>query len=618
MIKLLPFFTNPYPDELLYSAIARYHFYSGNLDCKDTLEELFGSRSVIPSVEIGSYLSVLAERLGPQYFVESLLANHTIYPYYASFLLKARQQEILQDVLEDGQALYTRLGMIAGSICRKDGLYYCAECAKADDAKYGEPYIHREHQLQGINYCPHHEVPLRKYPVTTDSRIKYIHFELKHMNLTAIYEVDTYKESAVEIAKLAYQLLQLPLHELSREVVSAKYRSLLRERNLITASNHVRQKELHSAVASYFPKGFLQRYESELNEYDEYNWLKVLTRNSKRHVHPLRHLFLLYFLQQNIPDFAQLTTDQGTFGAGPFPCLNKAASHYKQFVIQDVDVTRDFKTKNLIGTFTCSCGFIYARKQSTDVFKVGRVKAFGEVWHQRLNELSNDKLSIRAMARELGVDSKTVKKYLEQPLKALEQQIAPTSTSELLLYREKFIEIMQNHPQYSRTQLHKAYQKQYMYLYRHDKQWLFNVLPTIQKRKNNVKTVDWNKRDKEYSTRIKALNERLRASEKPIRITTSIMGKRLGILANLERHLEKLPITKKLLKQITESVEEFQIRRCYKVIDEMIREEVDIRLWRVQRLAGVKSKDFKKIRPILEMYIEKEQGGIDEQQRYKD
>ncbi len=26
---MLTFFTNPYPDELLYSAIARYHFYSG-------------------------------------------------------------------------------------------------------------------------------------------------------------------------------------------------------------------------------------------------------------------------------------------------------------------------------------------------------------------------------------------------------------------------------------------------------------------------------------------------------------------------------------------------------------------------------------------------------------
>ena len=39
--RMLPFFTNPYPDELMYSAIARYHFYSGNIDFKDTLEEYF-------------------------------------------------------------------------------------------------------------------------------------------------------------------------------------------------------------------------------------------------------------------------------------------------------------------------------------------------------------------------------------------------------------------------------------------------------------------------------------------------------------------------------------------------------------------------------------------------
>lgn len=77
---MLPFFTNPYPDELLYSTIARYHFYSGNFDCKNTLEKLFGSSSVIPSVEIVSNFAVLAERLGPQYSVESFLANHTIYP----------------------------------------------------------------------------------------------------------------------------------------------------------------------------------------------------------------------------------------------------------------------------------------------------------------------------------------------------------------------------------------------------------------------------------------------------------------------------------------------------------------------------------------------------------
>lgn len=45
------------------------------------------------------------------------------------------------------------------------------------------------------------------------------------MNLTAIYEMDPYKDIAAIIAKQAYQLLQLPLHELSREVVSSKYRA---------------------------------------------------------------------------------------------------------------------------------------------------------------------------------------------------------------------------------------------------------------------------------------------------------------------------------------------------------------------------------------------------------
>ena len=162
---MLPFFTDPYPDELIYSAVARYHFYSGNIDCKDTLKEVFQNRSVIPSVEIGSHFSVLVEQLGPNYSVENLVANHTIYPYYAPFLSKQRQQELLQDVQGDGKGLYTRLGMVAGGICKKDGLYYCPECATSDIEQHGEPYIHREHQLQGVDFCAHHELKLKKYPV---------------------------------------------------------------------------------------------------------------------------------------------------------------------------------------------------------------------------------------------------------------------------------------------------------------------------------------------------------------------------------------------------------------------------------------------------------------------
>lgn len=602
---MLPFFTNPYPNELIYSAIARYHFYSGNIDCKDTLEELFDNRSVIPSVGIGSYFSVLAEKLGAQYSIESLLANHTIYPYYASFLSKQRQQEILNDVKEDGKALYTRLGMVAGSICIKNGIYYCAICAKSDTEQYGEPYIHREHQLQGIDYCPHHEVLLRKYPVIKNSRIEYIRFELNHMNLSELYEIDPHKEMSVYLAKQAYKLLHLSLHSLSREDIISKYKALLRKHNLITASNRVRQHELYQAFKITFSRDFLKCYQSELSEEDEYNWLKVLTRNMKRHVHPFRHLLFLYFLKHDIEELVVLTKDLGAFGKGPFPCLNKAASHYKQLIIQKVEVTRDYKSKNLIGTFTCSCGFIYARKQTTDMFEIGRVKAFGGVWIEKLKTLAQEKLSIRAMAKILGVDSKTIKRYLSGSVEL--KQAASHSVNKLSQYKKELLNEIRQNPGLSRTELRKKFPKQYMYLYRNEKSYLESMLPKVQRQNKPTTSVNWLKRDQQYIQRIKRLYLKLIQEHKPIRITKSVLGRRLGILANLERHLDKLPKTNKLLHDITESVPEFQLRRCYKIIDELLKQNSTIDLWRIQGVAAIKSHHFHEIKPRLKRYIEMKQ-----------
>lgn len=601
---MLPFFTDPYPDELLYSAIARYHFYSGNLDCKDTLEELFDNRSVIPSVEVGSHFSILVTRLGPHYSIEKLLAEHTIYPYYSSFLDKGRQQAILKDVQEMGQALYTRLGIVAGSICRKEELHYCSECAQQDITKYGEPYIHREHQLQGIDYCPHHELQLRKYQTTNDSRIEYIRFEEKHMNFSPLYEGDLYKDISVQLAKQAYKLLQLSLHSLCREEIRLKYRALLRERNLVTASNRVRQKELYRAVNSYFPQGFLEKYESSINQKDEYNWLKVITRNTKRHVHPFRHLLLLHFLEQDINVFVEVASDNGPFGSGPYPCLNRAATHYKELVIPSIKVTRDFKTKAPIGTFHCACGFVYARKgpdiTSGDRFKIGRVKAFGDVWKKQLKELLKQNLSTRSIARTLGVDSKTVKKYSKE---GIDKQLVENDNQLIVQYKKEFAQGLCKYTSLTRTEIRTKYPKQYAYLYRHDKEWLMVTLPTNKKSSPAVNHVNWEKRDKEYVAKIKDLHMKLFSLEKPVRVTKTLLGKKLNILANLERHLNKLPNTQQLLNDITETVQQFQIRRCYKVIDEIMENNEVVLLWKVQRIAAIKSHHFHDIEPILERYI---------------
>ena len=41
---MLPYFPVPYPDELWYSTLCRYHVRSGNINTATTFQELFESR----------------------------------------------------------------------------------------------------------------------------------------------------------------------------------------------------------------------------------------------------------------------------------------------------------------------------------------------------------------------------------------------------------------------------------------------------------------------------------------------------------------------------------------------------------------------------------------------
>ena len=92
---MLDFFTNPYKDELIYSTIARYHFYSGNVDFRDTIEECFGKRTMIPSFEIGGKFEYLSKVLGKKYSSDELIMKYTIMPYYLPFISEKIKSETI-------------------------------------------------------------------------------------------------------------------------------------------------------------------------------------------------------------------------------------------------------------------------------------------------------------------------------------------------------------------------------------------------------------------------------------------------------------------------------------------------------------------------------------------
>jgi hypothetical protein len=166
------------------------------------------------------------------------------------------------------------------------------------------------------------------------------------------------------------------------------------------------------------------------------------------------------------------------------------------------------------------------------------------------------------------VDSKTIKRYLSENVEISKIEAGP-KLELVAQYKQDVIKLVKQFPQLSLTALRVKCKKQNIFLYRHDKKWLLNKLPSKQKKLQSTQIVDWSNLDQEYVAEIKKLYKELLKLEKTVRITMSLIGKWLGILANIERHLDKLPKTKKLISDIIESVQKFQLRCYCKVIDKM-------------------------------------------------
>ena len=74
---MLHYFPTPYPDELWYSVIARYHTHSGALSWQATMEALFGNAC---DADVGSFfpnnsIHKILEQLPPGFLLPVILQN---------------------------------------------------------------------------------------------------------------------------------------------------------------------------------------------------------------------------------------------------------------------------------------------------------------------------------------------------------------------------------------------------------------------------------------------------------------------------------------------------------------------------------------------------------------
>lgn len=608
---MLGYFPTLYPDELLYSWFARYHKHSNNCSPKQTMKELFGSTKIVATFDIPSNLKSVYDNLSHFNIpiVKELSKNHTLFNYYTYFQSQSHLRKVSNYISDGGKpgSAHLLLGINTFTIQCWDYFRYCPTCCKDDTKKYGEPYWHLSHQLPKTFYCNIHEALLIDSKVNIRSIEKHLFYpaidyvsrcsaEIVFYNAkTEIHLKNLSRENSILINKKYIKL---------NEKIEKIYKYLLQIHGYANVSGKVEQSKLALQFIKYYGEEFLDLVDSTVQLENESCWLKAITRKHRKAFHPIRHILLLNFFGVSVSDIENLIGKEFLpFGAAPYYCLNPASLHYKEKVIRNATISLCTDTRCPVGTFKCECGFVYSRrgpdKDLEDRWRIGRIKEFGDVWLEKLEELFyKDGLNYSQVAKRLKCDTGTVKKYLKRTNDIVKK--SSTKLSNLKQNKEnEFLDLIKYNPLLSMTELRRLNPALYTWHYRHNIQWLRYLSPAKQKSNKISLKVDWEKRDFETLQQIKSIVISMILEEKPVFINKSQISKRLKEPSYIEKHLDKLPKTKDYLLEHIETRLEFQIRRLYWSYEYLKVNNEEITSWKIRRIAGFKKEMDISIESIL-------------------
>ena len=597
---MLAYFPEIYPDELLYSVLARYHLHVCSRSAKQTMRGLFGTNGVRATVDLQSRIAALSQRIPADRGLcpDKLTKDTTLYLYYTAFVSEAVAESVMASLV-DGPAdgVFMRLGLTASVISAPERLRYCPACLGEMLDRYGEGYWKRSHQLPGVLVCPDHGMALADSSVSphTHNQHEFVALNLHNCPPVVVLPawVSDLRQMALlqDIARRSAALLNHVSMRSAHRDWGAYYLDAVRDRGFAKGRERVDQSLFQDAFANFF-EPVVDLIPDGLGG----DWPAAMVRKHRRIFHPLRHILFQMFLDkhQSQPRTAL------PFGSGPWECLNPLAKHHGQEVVRALTLRHE--QGRVIGRFSCTCGFVYSREAGSE--RPPRVMDFGPLLDIRLKQKVMEGLCLRAMAREIGVDPGTVRLHasrlgLKVPWKDLPKRRALTMLPDRDSMRARWLDMQQNHADLSRRQLALLLPKERSWLYRHDREWLEQHSPTPLHKKWSDQRVDWETLDHHTATQLRKAAREITLEVPPRRITQSALERKLGWSRRMSKRQEKLPRSVGVLSVVTETIDAFRLRRIAWAVQELDRQALPTRAWRVRRLAGLPQRASPNVEAVL-------------------
>lgn len=570
---MLSYFPSPYPDEIFYSLVARYFLHIGcsNQPIK-VFSILFGKEYNTPILDIPRNLSHFHQRVGENLksSLHQIIDKFTLFPLISPYISASQKQLIIESMTtSSGKTIYTA-NTNPGTFPSLKRPRYCPYCFEEDLITYGEAYWHRSHQVHSLPFCTTHSCYLSAVPITPETLNTsfFIPPVREYCPQVAAPKLDN--PEAVGVAKA----LLMTLTENKRDNIKpALYRSILLQSSLGKGENTVDLLAFYNAFSAFYSESTLKLFSSQVDFSKSYSWLKASVRKKKSPMDPIRHILLQGFL-------SSIEKKKAGASNAPqrHPCRNKICNFYNEFNCYRLEQHDDSKSKRNIETICCpNCGYIYTRsfkKESKQyIFKV---KEYGWLWKEKLQNLQKKRISVTQSARILGSNPRTIRNqyaklcYKNPPLS--DEQ----GKEQLQQKRSQWTALIKENIQLAKTHLKHLQPGLFKWLYRNDRPWLNSLNYAKPNYTVPSKIIDWKIRDQEYFKIIQTVFEGLILNEKKRRISKTLLLNHVPQLSITNKTIDKMPTLKEYLNSVSETPEKHMLRRLDLAYKDLSRQSLEI------------------------------------------
>lgn len=466
-VKIGRYFPAPFPNESLFSVLQRLVLVHGPSHPKATVKKLFDSSSLQLCSPFPSVIPAVVNLSGIE--ANNWIDKHTILPMFRLFTSNTDFDVAKNDLINGrGEHVFKALSLIANRQCATGYMHYCSVCAKEDGDKVGLGYWHIEHQLPGVYVCALHSLRLISVRV---SRKRFDYWPGVKTN-----DIPKVHKRYLELSQFTHQLYVQATEINLQSSLADNYIIALKEKGFVTKGGSIRHSQLRVALISYW-KPLMEHAEiGELFSSKRQPLYPACLFYNRNATHaPLKHLLLLSYLFDSVDEFL---------------LYDKSVS----FVACDSDEVVSEKPTDVTATIVKMLGRGMSLRQVamktassvTYIKKVAAVNRFKiDSRAQRIFKTEKRSIAIKLLA---GYRTDILAKQFTVSQGAIEQILSQHPDIVLLrklrrVYdkrkqmRASLILTLNKPLLLTRNEIKKANNAAYAWLYKHDRVWLYTILP---------------------------------------------------------------------------------------------------------------------------------------------